>query len=329
MSRPSQHRKAFRDIVRGFSTSELNEELIYIKHLTPHDQVELEDITELYYNRARSRGLPTEEETLALMKSQGDWTDADESEIQKKQDFIKTMQLAKTKLVLKSAQDHQNKLIEKEAASLQGKLDHKDSLLGHTCEKYSEGRAHDFYILASFFGDKECLQPLYSQKEYDELSRIEVSGLVAIYNHIFQSYSEESVQDLVLEDFYQPYLSFADDSMQFYGKPFCELTYNQIRMIVYTRIFKNIFENNIDIPEKIKKDPRALLDYGSISSEEKEKMQERFSDSAGATIVGATEEDYEYLGMSKPDSGINLHEEAKKKGGSLSMEDMMKLSGVS
>ena len=87
-------------------------------------------------------------------------------------------------------------------------------------------------------------------------------------------------------------------------------------------------ENNQNIPEKIRKDPRALLDYGSISNEEKEKMQEKLSESAGATLVGATEEDYEYLGMTKPDAGISLHEEAKKKGGSLTMEDMMKLSGV-
>ncbi len=329
MSKATRHRKAFRDIVRGFSTLELDDSLVYIKHLTPHDQVELEDITELYENRAKARGLPTKEETLALLKSQGDWTDKDESEVKKRQDFIQTMEQAKTKLILKSAQEQQNKLIERERGLLEAKLSHKDELLGHTCEKYGEVRAHDYYIFASYFKDKECLTSLYSEHEYDELGKGEIAGLIAAYNHAFQSYSEESVQELVLEDFYQPYLNFADDSMQFYGKPFCELTYNQIRMIVYTRIFKNIFENNRNIPEKILKDPRALLDYGSISSEEKEKMQERLSESAGATLVGATEEDYEYLGLNKPGAGISLHAEAKKKGGSLSMEDMMKLSGVS
>jgi hypothetical protein len=329
VSKATQHRKAFRDIVRGFSTSELGGDLIYIKHLTPHDQVELEDITELYHNRAKDRGLPTEEETLRTLKSEGDWTQKDEDEIEKRQNFIDVMEQAKPRLVLKSALDRQNKIIEKESSLLQKKVSQRSELLGHTCEKYAEGRAHDFYILASFFKDKSCVKPLYSQPEYDELSRNEVAGLVATYNHVFESYSENSVQDLVLEDFYQPYLNFADDSMQFYGKPFCVLTYNQVRMIVYTRIFKNIFESNQNIPEQIRKNPRALLDYGSVSSEEKEKMEERLGESAGATLVGATEEDYEYLGITKPDSGISLHAEAKKKGGSLTMEDMMKLSGVS
>ena len=66
------------------------------------------------------------------------------------------------------------------------------------------------------------------------------------------------------------------------------------------------------------------MDYGSISDEEKEKMKEKFNEGDGSTLVGASDEDYEYLGLRKPDSGISLHEEAKKKGGSLSMQDLMK-----
>ena len=51
--------------------------------------------------------------------------------------------------------------------------------------------------------------------------------------------------------------------MQFYGKPFCDLTYNQIRLIVYTRVFKNIFDSNENIPDNIRKDPAKLLEFGS------------------------------------------------------------------
>ena len=137
--------------------------------------------------------------------------------------------------------------------------------------------------------------------------------MVHTYNKIFESFSEESIQHLILEEFYSPYLSFAEDSMQFYGTPFCELTYNQIRMIVYTRIFKNIFDSNPNIPEKIRKNPKALLDFGSISEEEKDKFRSKFDDGDGSTLVGAKEEDYEYLGISKPMVGKSLHEEARKK----------------
>jgi hypothetical protein len=328
VSKASEHRKTFRDIVRGYSATEYQDNLVFIRHLTPHDQVELEDITDLYKSKAQSRGLPTEEETLLMLKEEETWTDEDEGFIFKKKEFIDRLLEGKKKLVLKSAQDKQNALIDRERALLQTKEKEKSDLLGNTCERYAEQRTHDFYILRSFYKDKSMSTPLYTEQQYDDLTQAQVSYLITTYNKIFNSFSEDGIQYLILEEFYSPYLSFAEDSMQFYGKPFCELTYNQVRMIVYTRIFKNIFDNNSNIPEKIRKDPKALLDYGSVSDEEKEKMKDKFESSDGATIVGAKQEDYEYLGIKRPQHGVSLHDQAKKKGGKLSMKDMMKLSGV-
>lgn len=327
MSEATKHRKAFRDIVKGFSPAEAGGKTVYIKHLTPHDQVELEDVEYHYFKIAESRGLPTEEEMLAFLEHEGDWTKEDEEEIRKIEHFIESLQKAKTNLVLKSAQEQQTELIKKENKKLNKKLNQKKDLLGNTCEEYGRNKAHDFYILKSFYADKKLKKPLYSEDEYNDLTQPQVSELVETYNEIFNSFTESSVQHMVLEDFYQPYLNFSDDSLQFYGKAFCNLTYNQVRMIVYTRIFKNIFENNQNIPEALRKNPEALLDYGSISDAEKEKVQSKFDESAGSTIVGASQEDYDYLGVQQS-GGVSLHDEAKKKGGSLSMQDMMKLSGV-
>tara|TARA_B100000212_G_scaffold136765_1_gene102994 strand:+ start:12942 stop:13928 length:987 start_codon:yes stop_codon:yes gene_type:complete len=328
MSSATEHRKAFRDVVRGYSSAVFDDGLVYIRHLTPHDQVELEDITDLYIERAKKRGLPTNQDMMDLLEKEGDWTQKDERDVEKLQAFIETLQISKKKLVIKSAIDKQNEIIEQEQEKLNVKLLQKDNLIGNTCEKYAAQRTNDFYILKSFYKNESFDAPLYTEAEYDELDSRKIAELIKIYNDTFHFFSEDSIQYLILEDFYQPYLNFADDSMQFYGKAFCSLTYNQIRMIVYTRIFKNIFENNENIPEKIRKDPKALLDFGSTSSEEREKMKSRFEDSDGSTIVGAKDEDYEYLGIQKPAGGIDLHKEAQKKGGSLSMQDMMKLSGV-
>ena len=80
-------------------------------------------------------------------------------------------------------------------------------------------------------------------------------------------------------------------------------------------------------PRKIKNDPEALLDY-SNSSQAREEMKKKFSgDNAASTIVGATKEDMEDLGLHQ-NTGVSLAEEAKKKGGSLSMKDLMNLSGA-
>lgn len=324
----SNHRRIFRDIVRGFSTSTLNDRLIYIKHLTPHDQVELEEIEKKYYDIALRKGVPNEEDMLIYLKEEDQWDDSDEKIIEEKEMFIESLQKGKSKMVLKQQIDAQTALIEKETEELTKKKNEKIALLGNTCEKYAKDRIHDFYMIKSFFKDSKLEVPLFSENQFDEIEGKELNNIVVSYNKIFQSFSEENVQYTILDDFYSPYLSFCEDSVQFYGKPFCELTYNQIRLIVYSRVFKNIFDQNENIPEKIKKDPKKLLDYGSISKEERDKVREKISGGDGGTLVGATKEDYEYLGVEQPVGAVDLHEEARKKGGQLDMQDLMKLHGV-
>lgn len=323
-----KRRKIFRDVVRGFSTTTLEEDFVYIKHLTPHDQVELEEIEEKYFNIALRKGVPTEEDMLAYLKDEGQWTDKDEKFIQDKGLFLENLRKAKTKLVLKSEIDKQAALIDKEQKLLDDKQIQKIGLIGNTCEKYAKDRLNDFYMIKSFFADDKLQEPLFNQDKFDELDNHDIKKVVYKYNEIFEGFSEESIQYTILEDFYNPYLSFAEDSMQFYGKAFCELTYNQIRLIVYTRVFKNIFDMNENIPESIRKDPAKLLEFGSSSKEEKDKAKDKLTQGDGGTLVGAKQEDYDYLGVEKPTNAISLHEEAKKKGGTLNMEDLMKLHGV-
>ncbi len=324
----TKRRRIFRDVVRGYSSALFNDDIVYIKHLTPHDQVELEEIEERYHNDALRRGVPTEADMLNFLKEEGQWLDEAERLITEKTLYVENLKKALTKLVLKKDIDKQKSVIEKEEAFLFEKQTQKIQLIGNTCEKYAKDRLNDFYMIKSFFKDIEMKTELFCEEVFDELENHDVKKIIFTYNDIFQSFSEENIQHTILEDFYNPYLSFAEDSMQFYGKPFCELTYNQIRLIVYTRVFKNIFDSNENIPEKIRKDPAKLLEFGSSSKEERDKVKDKLSQGDGGTLVGAKDEDYERLGIQKPKGAVDLHEEAKKKGGTLNMQDLMKLHGV-
>ena len=48
------------------------------------------------------KGVPTEEDMLAYLKDEGQWTDKDEKFIQDKELFLENLRKAKTKLVLKA-----------------------------------------------------------------------------------------------------------------------------------------------------------------------------------------------------------------------------------
>jgi hypothetical protein len=324
----TRHRRIFRDVVRGYSTALFEDRTVYIKHLTPHDQVELEEIEENYFNQAKKRGVPTEQDMLDYLKDEGQWTDSDEKIITEKTLYLENLQKALRKLVIKRDVDRQKSIIEKEREILNKKQTEKIQLVGNTCEKYARERLNDFYMIRSFYKDRDMSKELFDEDSFDDLRNQDVKKIIFLYNDIFKSFNEENIQYTILEDFYNPYLSFAEDSIQFYGKPFCELTYNQIRLIVYTRIFKNIFDSNENIPDNIRKDPAKLLEFGSSSKEEKDKVKDKLSQGDGGTLVGAKKEDYEQLGIEKPKGSVDLHEEAKKKGGSLNMQDLMKLHGV-
>ena len=327
----TEYRKIFRDIVQGYSEVLVRGQKYYVKHLTSIDQVAIDEIRSSYLDKAIERGIPPRSEVLADLDKEGLWTEENEAEIKRLELFIEQAQKNKTELVLKSQIDNQNKSIQETRKKIDDLLFKRKELLGSNAEDYADKRSNDYYIIKSFFSDKELSIKVFpEEKDYNDLYIDEISDFVSVYNNTFQMFEELKIQEMILQDFYYIYFPFSDDTVGFFGNPVCHLTYNQLKLIVYTKIFKNIFENNQHIPEKIKKDPQALLDYGSVSDEAKEKMKKQLSKEGDAsTIFGATAEDYEYAGLENPNDrpGISLQKAAEKKGGSLSMEDLMELSG--
>ena len=325
------YRKVFRDIIRGYSEVIILDKSYFIKHLSSLDQVSIDEIEDKYLTKALDRGIPSREEVLATLFDSGDWTEQEEGEIKKLESFIEQLQKNKTQLVLKSEIDKQNETIIETRAKITELELKKKNLLSNDAESYASKRSHDYYIIKSYYEDKELEKPLFPEESsYEDLYMDEVSAFVDTYNKTFRMFEELKIQAMILQDFYYIYFPFSDDTVGFFGNPVSKLTYNQLKLIVYTKIFKNIFENNKHIPEKIKKDPQALLDYGAIDEDAKQKMKDKLSgDKDGSTLFNATEEDYEYAGLDKPSdsSKISLQEAAKQKGGSLSMEDLMELSG--
>ena len=325
------YRKVFRDIIRGYSEVIILDKSYFIKHLSSLDQVSIDEIEDKYLTKALDRGIPSREEVLATLFDSGDWTEQEEGEIKKLESFIEQLQKNKTQLVLKSEIDKQNETIIETRAKITELELKKKNLLSNDAESCASKRSHDYYIIKSYYEDKELEKPLFPEESsYEDLYMDEVSAFVDTYNKTFRMFEELKIQEMILQDFYYIYFPFSDDTVGFFGNPVSKLTYNQLKLIVYTKIFKNIFENNKHIPEKIKKDPQALLDYGAIDEDAKQKMKDKLSgDKDGSTLFNATEEDYEYAGLDKPSdsSKISLQEAAKQKGGSLSMEDLMELSG--
>ena len=323
------YRRIFRDICRGFSEVEFDGKSGYIKHFGSFDQVDLEDAFDKYFSSAKDRGVPTEKESLDRLIDDGQWSSEDDKKIKKERSFLESLLEQKKNLILKSKIDAKSKQIKQQRQKVSDLELEKKSLLGYTCEKYAGDRVNDFYIIRSFFKDSELNDPFFDESEFNELDVKYVSEIVLKYNLIIGEISEENVKRMVLDPFFFAYFPFIETTEGFLGKPACWLSNSQLQMMLYARVFKNIFDNNDNIPDAIRQDPDALIDYANSSEKIKEKMERSNKEGSAVTMVGATKEDIEQIKQQSGDAKtVSIREEAKKKGGTLSMADMMKIHGV-
>lgn len=323
----SEHRKNLVEIINGSSTTFLRNERVFIKHKGLNDLVDYELIYNHNLEYARKKGLPTKEEVLEELNDGDIWTKHDENKIQETERFLESLKNNKSNVYLDSALKKVEEQIENTELELNALMMKKEELVSNSAETYATNRANDYYIVNSFYKDKEHKDLLFTQEEYEYLDRTRLQEVIALYSKFSKRFSEDSIQYLVLQDFYKVYYSMSESSMDFFGKAALELTNFQLNLFLYTRIFKNIFENVENIPDKIKNNPKQLLDFASSSKTREEVKSKIDKDGSGGTIVGATKEDMDAMGLST-EGGDTLSDAAKKKGGQLTMADLMKMNGV-
>jgi len=328
-SQQSKYKKAFRDIKNGFSEIKVLENLFYLKHLSLEDQVDIDQIYDHYFDEAKNRGVPTNDETLKRLIEEKQWSTKQESLIKQEEDFIDNLNKQKKSLYLKSEIQRVNADIESGQKRLYDLKNTKASFFNRTAESYAEERVNDFYILKCLYKDKKLSQQAFEEDQFDNIDLETLACIIKQYSEVYKNINDNTIQYLVLQDFFNLYMPFAENPTEFFGKSVCELTYNQVKLLIYARFFKNVFQQNDKMPQDIKNDPDKIIDYVNANENAKKVIENKNNkENQASSIIGATSEDLEYVGLkAKGQKTLSLADEAKKKGGSLSMEDMMKIFG--
>ena len=316
------YRYLFRDIVVGFCEVDIEGKTLFVKHLSALDQVNLEVLEEQFFAKAKNRGLPTEQEALDRLKEEEMWTKGDEAEIERQRQYLKGVEDTRKQLYLKTELEANEKQLKEARDKLVELLSVKERLVGQTCEKYSRSRVSDHYILKSFFKDRGLTTEYYTDEEISELPLGELRVITQLYNSHVGLFTDQHIQNMTLQDFYAPYFPFCDNVMNFFNKPLFQLSSNQVKLIVFTRMFKNIFENYPKIPESIRQDATKIIDYVNAQDKAKDVMSNLDKDGA-STVMGATKEDYEYMGYKQTGQGKSLTDMLKEKGGKMNMQDLI------
>lgn len=312
------------EIFDGYSRFDLEGQTLFLRHFSLKDQNLISLNYEKYKNLAMNKGIETEEQIYKRLKDEEAWTSSDDLQISELEAYISNLKKTKKKLLLPSQVDQHQKIIEEEENKLNLLLSKKSELISVTAESYANRRANEEFLRILLYKDKELTKPKYTEEEFGELTSSEISLLSSEYLKISERFTEDNIQLITLEDFFSMYLSSCEDAYVFFGKFIHQLTAFQMKLLLFARIFNNIFQYNEDIPESIRKNPKAIYSFLD-SKKTREKFQSKANDSDGSMVFGATKEDIEILdpNAKKP----SLQSLIQKNGGSLDMQQMMELMG--
>ena len=309
----------------GYTEAVFNNKPVYIKHVSLKDQRYLHKYYEKYKNLALSKGLESQEDRLAYVIKEGIWTHEEDSKIASLKFEIENLRKTKTLLPLPSQQEDMANTIGERSAELIKLLSDRQEIVGKTAEDYATSRSGDEILRFLLFKDESLTEHLYTEDEFGELETWELARLNEIQNEISERFDDLKVQEAVLRPFFSMYLSLCENVGVFYRKPVTALSIYQLRVALFGRMFFNIFQYTEDIPDSIKEDPEKLIAFSEMQ-QNKGKQKTGIREDADASMVfGATRGDMQTL--DSPQGNTQLAEEAKKQGGKLNMEQMMRLAG--
>jgi hypothetical protein len=332
-----QLRTAYMDIVKGYSPA-LSEKFgsFYIKHIDYECTEDLDEVKEKLFKKATKEGLPDAKQREKDIIEEGFWSKEKDEKIKKSKEFLSRLKETKAKVLLQKEIDSINEDIKKTEKELEELVLEKLELIGYTAEVYTAKKVNEYYLRTTSFKDKDLKTKLLSDEEFDYLQDPDVADLTKAFGKYSERFEEENIKRISLCPYFLNFFSLSEDNpMVFYGKPVVELTFNQVDLFSYGRYFKNMIQNmkrpltesELDDPDKI----IDLFNSGQNADKITNKTQKKEGEGKATSIVGATKDDMERMGITPDeikDPGISLHAEAAKKGGNLSMDDLIKLHGA-
>ncbi len=321
-------RKIYGEIIRGYSCVHLNKKLIYIKHFSSLDHVEIDHLYSEFYENALKRGYYSEKSQLEQLEKDTLWFPKDEKKINDLRESIRFLFSSKKNAFLRRDIDSINSQI-KEAEDKLGELhNRREYLIGQTAEKFTKKKVDAEFIFTSLFLDPKLKNYLYSKEEFDELDKNDVSALFGLYNTFANDFSDINLKKIVLQDFFQSAYYLSNNLFEFFGKPICTLTNYQLSLSAYGNYYKTILSSENRPPEEFLADPIKLEEwYNGRNSAEKVLEKTNKIEGGNVSLVGATEEDLKFLGYEQT-GAVSLMKATEDAGGMMDMEALMKLHGI-
>ena len=302
---PNLLRKSFADITRGWSEIKWGKTPVFVKHLTQFDQIEVDDYYDAQLAKARKNGIPSEVEKAKWLEKKGMWTKKDDLDLVMQRDFVKNLELTKTKAFLKSQIAAQEKALVVERKALRDMEEKRSASFGLIDDKYAAQKMQFYYVGLSFYRDRGLTNRMFSQHDVDQMDEDESYDLLSLYIDFITRFDLDIIKRISVASFFVNSLYLCgEDPSRFFGKPVVDLTFYQTNLLSYGLYFKNVMSGE-KVPEAIRDDPDKIEEFMNRTKASKEALRTNLE--GGSTgIVGATSEDFEVLGLPEDKTGRHM-----------------------
>lgn len=324
------HQRLYYDIINGYSKYNSSLGIIYIKHPNIIDYSLSEEVRADAFNRAKEEGLPESKDKEKILLEQDLWTESKNKEISELGSFINNMKTSKSKCAIPSQRESFDRQINENQIKLNNLLQEKHELLGMTAELFGSKKMNEYNIYALSYKDIGIKEKMFSLENFEDLDNKQINELYDILIKFSETFSFDTIKRLaLLPIFLNAYYLCEDNPYIFWGKAIINLTNNQIDLTSHGKSFKSIIsQHGNNIPSEILNDPEKLIDWHESRKNTKE-IVDKQGDSGNIAIMGANKEDYQKMGLGvEHQRGSKIFDEAKKHGGKLNLQQLMKIQGA-
>lgn len=320
-------RYLYREICVGFSEFKYLEEPIFVKHLTELEIGELQKDRDEYVKEAKRRGLEFKEDKLIFLTRNGLWERSKDIEIEDLEKQISNLHQVGKNLFIKRQILQNKESVKKLEVKLKELNEEKNEALGYCIENYISKKFNEDYMASALYKDSKLTQKYFTEEAFDELHASEFSDLMYLIESFYQKFSHEQIRRLAACSFaMNTFQACSDNAYYFYGKFAKDLTSYQINLFSLCRYFKNLISHaeGQSPPPDVAEDPDKMIEwYDTIVTNASNKGDSK--DSLGVGHSGASKEELQKMAGG---GAMTLGEMAKKKGGSLTKEDFLKMHGI-
>lgn len=321
-------RKLYRDILNGYSIFYLKDKSFSFKHLSESEVCASNEIYIKEFNKAKSDGLLSSEQKIKLLCRDKVWSEELETEIKNLHDQISTLQNTVKKLIIKSQINKINNDIKQKEDKLKTILKEKEDLLGLTADNFAYRKSNEYIIYLSLYKQDGRTQMFENEEAFGEINEIEFLQYIESYKEFVSNFNIQNIKKIAVSPFFMnTFFLCEDDPFIFYGKPIINLTQYQCDLFSLGRNYKYYLTKMGENPPTSIKNLDELVAWYE-NRQTINNLKDKDSNKMGQSYLGASKEELKLMTSNSKDQVVDLSEEAKKAGGDLSFDQILKIHGI-